>query len=80
MVNAGSLCKTDLERRIGMQLDSVSLPDLLIPAHGNSSDTLYDTDVVQHILDQYLHVYFPVYEFLILFPHAVAQVEEEILL
>jgi hypothetical protein len=80
MVNAGSLCKTDLERRIGMQLDSVSLPDLLIPAHGNSSDTLYDTNVVQHILDQYLHVYFPVYEFLILFPHAVAQVEEEILL
>ncbi|CAK9868112.1 unnamed protein product [Sphagnum jensenii] len=55
MVNAGSLCKTDLERRIGMQLDSVLLPDLLIPAHGNSSDTLYDTDVVQHILDQYLH-------------------------
>lgn len=80
MVNAGSLCKTDLERRIGMQLDSVSLPDLLIPAHGNSSDTLYDTDVVQHILDQYLHVYFRVYDFLILFPHAVAQVEEEILL
>ncbi len=45
MVNAGSLCKTDLERWIGMQLESVSLPDLLIPAHNNSNDTLYDTDV-----------------------------------
>jgi len=54
MVNAGALCKTDLERRIGMQLDTVSLTDLLIPAYGN--DTLYDTDVVQHILDHYLHV------------------------
>jgi hypothetical protein len=54
MVNAGALCKTDLERRISMQLDTVSVTDLLIPAYGN--DTLYDTDVVQHILDHYLHV------------------------
>jgi hypothetical protein len=28
-----------------MQSENVLLPDLLIPAHSNSSDTLYDTDV-----------------------------------
>jgi hypothetical protein len=53
-VDAGSFCKTDLAKRIGVQLEKVSLPDdLLIPASGEST---YDVDIVQQIVEFYLQV------------------------
>lgn len=53
VVNAGPLCKTDLAKRVGVQLDKVSMDDLLIPASGDST---YDIDVVQQIVEFYLQV------------------------
>lgn len=53
LVNAGPLCKTDLAKRIGSQLEKVSLVDLLIPASGEST---YDVDVVQQIVEFYIQV------------------------
>lgn len=52
-VDAGSLCKTDLVKRIAPHLDKLLLEDLLIPASGEST---YDVDVVQQILEFYLQV------------------------
>ncbi|XP_024374724.1 root phototropism protein 3 [Physcomitrium patens] len=51
LVNAGSFCRTDLAKRIGSQLEKVSLDDLLIPACGEST---YDVDIVQQIVEFYL--------------------------
>lgn len=52
-VDAGSFCMTDLAKRIGVQLEKVSLDDLLIPASGEST---YDVDIVQQIVEFYLQV------------------------
>lgn len=52
-VDAGTLCKTDLVKRIAPHLDELSLEDLLIPASGEST---FDVDVVQQILEFYLQV------------------------
>ena len=54
LVNAGTLCKTDLARRIGSHLEKVSVNDLLIPALGEST---YDVEVVQQIIESYIEVY-----------------------
>ncbi|PWA93064.1 phototropic-responsive NPH3 family protein [Artemisia annua] len=43
-------CRLDLERRIGSQLDMVTLDDLLIPSFRHASDTLFDVDTVHRIL------------------------------
>ncbi|XP_071738105.1 BTB/POZ domain-containing protein At5g48800-like [Rutidosis leptorrhynchoides] len=43
-------CRLDLERRIGSQLDIVTLDDLLIPSFRHGSDTLFDVDTVHRIL------------------------------
>jgi hypothetical protein len=51
---AGPPCKGELERRVGMQMEHASLSDLLIPSSQSSSDSLYDIDVVQRILEQFL--------------------------
>lgn len=53
-VNAGSLCKTDLAKRIGVQLEKVSVNDLLIPAY--STESTFDVDIVQQIVEFYLQV------------------------
>ncbi|KAL8193350.1 hypothetical protein R6Q57_026931 [Mikania cordata] len=48
-------CKENLERRVGAQLDSAHLDDILIPNQGfNSVDTLYDIDCFQRMLDYFM--------------------------
>ncbi|GKA81228.1 BTB/POZ domain-containing protein [Tanacetum coccineum] len=50
MLDCAAACRTDLERRIGSQLDLVTLDDLLIPSLRSKDDTLFDIDVVHRIL------------------------------
>jgi hypothetical protein len=47
-------CVSNLERRIGMQLDKATLEDLLIPNISESMETLYDVDCIQRIVDHFL--------------------------
>ncbi|KAJ0809349.1 putative BTB/POZ domain, NPH3 domain, NPH3/RPT2-like family protein [Helianthus annuus] len=48
-------CKENLERRVGAQLDSAHVDDVLIPNQGfNSIDTLYDVDCFQRMLDYFM--------------------------
>lgn len=48
-------CRENLERRVGAQLDTAHLDDILIPNQGfNSVDTLYDIDCFQRILDYFM--------------------------
>ncbi|KAM6589248.1 hypothetical protein CsatA_011853 [Cannabis sativa] len=54
ILNANALCRENLEKRIGVQLDQVVLEDLLIPSMGYSMETLYDIDCVQRILDHFM--------------------------
>ncbi|OAY61774.1 hypothetical protein MANES_01G215300v8 [Manihot esculenta] len=51
-------CRSDLERRIGLQLDQAILEDILIPAnsHGNSHSTMYDTDSIFRIFSMFLNL------------------------
>ncbi|KAL6964240.1 26S proteasome regulatory subunit 6B [Sarracenia purpurea var. burkii] len=44
---------TELEKRVGMQFEQANLPDLLIPCY-NKSETLYDVDLVQRLLEHFL--------------------------
>ncbi|KAG0571034.1 hypothetical protein KC19_6G206900 [Ceratodon purpureus] len=53
-VNAGPMCKTDLARRIGVQLEKVMVDELLIPAYSVASDAMYDIDVVHQMVEYYL--------------------------
>ncbi|CAN6468183.1 unnamed protein product [Victoria cruziana] len=50
-------CRSDLERRIGLQLDQAILEDILL--HGspsNSNSALFDTDSVQRIVSAFLNM------------------------
>jgi len=47
-------CRLDLEARIGMQLEQATLDDLLIPSFSYTGDTLFDVDIVQHIVVNFL--------------------------
>ncbi|XP_052211516.1 BTB/POZ domain-containing protein At1g03010-like isoform X2 [Diospyros lotus] len=51
-------CRSDLERRIGLQLDQAILEDILIPAnsHGNNHSPIYDTDSIQRIFSIFLNL------------------------
>ncbi|GAB2272393.1 hypothetical protein Dimus_007220 [Dionaea muscipula] len=51
VLHSSSSCRENLERRVGAQLEQASLIDLLIPSIGYSTDTLYDIDCVQRIVD-----------------------------
>ncbi|KAG0622365.1 hypothetical protein M758_3G092100 [Ceratodon purpureus] len=51
---ASTSCREELERRVGLQLEQASLSDLLIPSSNPASPTMYDLDVVQRILEQFL--------------------------
>ncbi|KAF8712803.1 hypothetical protein HU200_028575 [Digitaria exilis] len=53
-LKASPSCLSNLERRIGMQLDKASLEDLLIPNISESVETLYDVDCVQRIVEHFL--------------------------
>ncbi|KAK6916160.1 NPH3 domain [Dillenia turbinata] len=44
---------TELEKRVGMQFEQATLPDLLIPSY-NKSETMYDVDLVQRLLEHFL--------------------------
>lgn len=56
--SASTSCKSDLERRIGLQLDQAILEDILIPAnsHGNNHSPIYDTDSIQRIFSIFLNL------------------------
>lgn len=56
--SASTSCRSDLERRIGLQLEQAILEDILIPAnaHGNSHTPLYDTDSVLRIFSIFLNL------------------------
>lgn len=50
MLDCTVACRLDLERRIGSQLDTATLDNLLIPSFQHAGDTLFDVDTVQRIL------------------------------
>jgi hypothetical protein len=58
-VSASSICRADLEKRIGVQLDQAILEDILVaapaPAAGQQHG-LYDTDVVARIFGVFLNL------------------------
>ncbi|PKI56374.1 hypothetical protein CRG98_023259 [Punica granatum] len=54
MLHASEVCRENLEKLIGAQLDRALLEDLLIPNMGYSSETLYDIDCVQRMLDHFM--------------------------
>ncbi|KAK4488150.1 hypothetical protein RD792_003892 [Penstemon davidsonii] len=54
ILRASSTCVSNLEKRIGMQLDQATLEDLLMPNFSYSMETLYDVECVQRILDHFL--------------------------
>ncbi|KAI9126694.1 hypothetical protein K1719_002290 [Acacia pycnantha] len=47
-------CISNLEKRIGMQLDQATLDDLLMPNFSHSMETLYNVDCVQRIVEHFL--------------------------
>ncbi|KAK8630748.1 hypothetical protein V6N13_079528 [Hibiscus sabdariffa] len=51
-------CRSDLERRTGLQLDQAILEDILIPAnsHGNNHTGMYDTELVRRIFSIFLNL------------------------
>lgn len=56
--SASTSCRSDLERRIGLQLDQAILEDILVPAnsHGSNHSPLYDTDSVLRIFSIFLNL------------------------
>ncbi|KAI5010080.1 hypothetical protein ZWY2020_012217 [Hordeum vulgare] len=54
ILHAGAACRDVLERRAGEQLEEAALEDLLIPNTTYSTDTLYDVDCMQRMLEQFL--------------------------
>ncbi|CAL5387403.1 unnamed protein product [Camellia sinensis] len=56
--SASTPYRSDLERRIGLQLDQAILEDLLIPAnsHGNNHSPMYDTDSILRIFSIFLNL------------------------
>ncbi|CAH9102867.1 unnamed protein product [Cuscuta europaea] len=56
-VSASSSCRSDLERRVSLQLDQAILEDILIPcSHPDGNDPLYDADCVMRIFSLVLHL------------------------
>lgn len=56
LLNASPVCKSNLEHRIGLQLEEASVEDLLFPNLSYNLETLYDVDCVQSIVDHFLLV------------------------
>ncbi|XP_076957359.1 putative BTB/POZ domain-containing protein At5g13600 [Bidens hawaiensis] len=54
ILHCSPLCIGNLEKRIGSQLDQASIEDILIPNMGYSSETLYEIDCVQRMLDHFM--------------------------
>jgi hypothetical protein len=53
MLKAAPALVTELEKRVGMQLEQAALTDLLIPSYGRA-DTAYDVDLVQRLVEHFL--------------------------
>ncbi|GFY89436.1 phototropic-responsive NPH3 family protein [Actinidia rufa] len=53
MLKVAPALVTELEKRVGMQFAQATLPDLLIPSY-NKTETLYDVDLVQRLLEHFL--------------------------
>ncbi|XP_058099120.1 BTB/POZ domain-containing protein At1g30440-like [Magnolia sinica] len=56
ILHVGPSCVSNLEKRIGMQLDQATLEDLLMPNFSYSIETLYNVDCVQRILEHFLAI------------------------
>ncbi|KAK9153317.1 hypothetical protein Sjap_000797 [Stephania japonica] len=54
ILHASPSCISNLEKRIGMQLDQASLEDLLMPNFSYSMETLYNVECVHRILEHFL--------------------------
>ncbi|KAI3520150.1 hypothetical protein L1887_09383 [Cichorium endivia] len=54
ILHCSPICLENLERRVGLQMDQASIEDILIPNMGYSSETLYEIDCVQRILDHFM--------------------------
>ncbi|KAL0741582.1 hypothetical protein Bca4012_083095 [Brassica carinata] len=54
ILKASPSCIENLEKRIGMQLDQATLEDLVMPSFSHTTETLYDVDSVQRIVDHFL--------------------------
>jgi hypothetical protein len=53
LLMAAPSTKSELARRIGMQLEEASLNDLFIPSLSYASDSLYDVDLIYSIVKHY---------------------------
>ncbi|KAF9591742.1 hypothetical protein IFM89_006088 [Coptis chinensis] len=53
IVGVSKICQESLERRIGMQLDLATLDSLLMPSYSDS-DTLYNTDCVERMVQHFI--------------------------
>ncbi|XP_039003963.1 BTB/POZ domain-containing protein At1g03010-like isoform X1 [Hibiscus syriacus] len=56
--SASTSCRSDLEKRIGLQLDQAILEDILLPTNsvGNNHTTLYDTESILRIFSIFLNL------------------------
>lgn len=54
MVKASSSSKTELARRIGLQLEEATVSDLLVPSSSFTNGMMYDVDVVLNILEHFM--------------------------
>ncbi|GLT82141.1 hypothetical protein SLE2022_005510 [Rubroshorea leprosula] len=54
ILRASPSCISNLEKRIGIQLDQATLEDLLMPNFSYSMETLYNVECVQQILEHFL--------------------------
>lgn len=55
ILGASPACRDSLERRIGMQLELATLDSLLMPSYADS-DTLYNTDSMERIINHFLSI------------------------
>ncbi|XP_010530706.1 PREDICTED: BTB/POZ domain-containing protein NPY2 [Tarenaya hassleriana] len=53
-VNSGEMAKEQLVKRIGQQLEEASVTDLLIKSHEEGGETLYDVEIVQKIVREFM--------------------------
>eukprot|EP01018_Ginkgo_biloba_P005726 Gb_34273 [translate_table: standard] len=53
MLKVAPALVTELEKRVGMQFEQANVNDLLIPSY-NKSETLYDVDLLQRLLEHFL--------------------------
>lgn len=53
MLKVSPALVTELEKRVGMQLEQANLADLLIPSY-QKSETMYDVDLIHRLLEHFL--------------------------